>query len=301
MSGWPDFTREPASLIQSGAAVVHGFEPVLSDAETDEVDAFAAEWERFPSLTDRDLRTIGDELFDLWEERWKGPQVRVLDVGCGNGRWSRYLSPMVGWIDAVDPGDAVRHGATVNAALPNVRWSKARAEELPFPDGAFEVVLCVGVLHHLRDPVRALRELRRVLKPGGWLYFYIYYALEQRGRAYKALYRASDMLRRIVHHFPRPLTNVLCDVIAATVYMGFATLARGLRAAGWRHWNRMPLAYYHTKGFRVMRNDALDRFGTGFERRYDQEAIASLLAASGFGPPRFSGQAPFWHGCTQRS
>jgi ubiquinone/menaquinone biosynthesis C-methylase UbiE len=104
------------------------------------------------------------------------PYVRsgldVLDAGCGVGSIALDLAPsvapgrMVG-ID-VDPGqiEAARRSAA-ERAIDNAEFLTASVNELPFDDETFDVVYANAVLLYLREPVRALAEMRRVLRPGG--------------------------------------------------------------------------------------------------------------------------------------
>lgn len=114
-----------------------------------------------------------------------GPGMRLLDVGCGQGRHVRAtrLVPAVTGI-ALDLGrDEVRgtveslraldalpaeQGGTVAGAGP---WAVLRGSgyQLPFKDGSFDCVIVSEVLEHLRDDAGALREVSRVLRPGGLL------------------------------------------------------------------------------------------------------------------------------------
>jgi ubiquinone/menaquinone biosynthesis C-methylase UbiE len=98
--------------------------------------------------------------------------MRVLDVGCGPG------SITLGFADAVAPGEVVgvdfqpsqvAQAQTLTAArgVMNVRFEVADAYRLPFPDESFDAVFAHAVLWHLREPVKALQEMRRVLRPGG--------------------------------------------------------------------------------------------------------------------------------------
>jgi SAM-dependent methyltransferase len=188
----------------------------------------------------------------------------------------------------------------VHADLAHVRWAQGRGEDLPYAGAAFDVVLCIGVLHHVPDPLRVLREIVRVLRPGGLLYFYMYYAMEQRSAAYRALHAASSWLRRLVHPLPAALRLPVCDLLAVIIYLPLVLTTRLLKRMGVPFWRRMPLAYYHDKSFRVMRNDALDRFGTPFEARSTQDEIVRLLADAGFTDVRFSDGPPYWHGTAKR-
>ncbi|MFT0763399.1 methyltransferase domain-containing protein [Actinomyces sp. F1_1611] len=94
-----------------------------------------------------------------------GPGLRVLDVGCGPGSITRELaerfpgSQFVG----VDREPAVLR----TGDLPNLRFEVGDAYQLAFPDASFDVVHAHQVLQHLGDPVAALREFRRVVRPGG--------------------------------------------------------------------------------------------------------------------------------------
>lgn len=95
---------------------------------------------------------------------------RILDAGCGNGRYSKFI------LKRAD-GDALITGFDLSQRMlkrarrriPNPRVSLASAEltRLPYPDQFFDAVVCGWVLEHLPDPRPGLKELSRVLVPGG--------------------------------------------------------------------------------------------------------------------------------------
>ncbi|HEX6674234.1 MAG TPA: methyltransferase domain-containing protein [Actinomycetes bacterium] len=93
---------------------------------------------------------------------------RFLDVGCATGAAVRGASATVSLAVGIDRSAAMVRSARARAAsLPNEVFLVADAEQLPFPAATFTAVLSTSTLRHLSDPVRAVRELARVVRPGG--------------------------------------------------------------------------------------------------------------------------------------
>ena len=103
------------------------------------------------------------------------PGQRVLDVGCGTGYFARLLARAVGpdgLVVGIDPStEMIAHARRKAGRAGNCQFRVGTAESLDFPDDHFEVVVSSLVLHHLPEDLRvpALREMRRVLRPGGTL------------------------------------------------------------------------------------------------------------------------------------
>ncbi|GAA2256454.1 methyltransferase domain-containing protein [Streptomyces amakusaensis] len=100
------------------------------------------------------------------------PGALVLDIGCGPGTITADLAALVpgGRVTGVDREPGIVERARAEAAgrgLANTEFAVADVNELDFPDDSFDVVHAHQVLQHLGDPVRALREMRRVCRPGG--------------------------------------------------------------------------------------------------------------------------------------
>ncbi|MGW3647375.1 class I SAM-dependent methyltransferase [Streptomyces sp. NPDC000878] len=102
------------------------------------------------------------------------PHMRILDIGCGPGTITADLAELVpdGQVTGVDRAPDILDRARATAAergLGNVEFAVADVHALDFPDDTFCVVHAHQVLQHVGDPVRALREMHRVTKPGGYI------------------------------------------------------------------------------------------------------------------------------------
>lgn len=92
-----------------------------------------------------------------------GFRGRLLDVGCGNSPFRHLLDPAATQYQGVDVAEAKAFG------YQNPDTVYYDGHTLPFPDASFDAVLCTEVVEHIPDPAETIREMHRVLKPGGLL------------------------------------------------------------------------------------------------------------------------------------
>jgi ubiquinone/menaquinone biosynthesis C-methylase UbiE len=95
-----------------------------------------------------------------------GPGRDILDLAAGTGKLTRALVPFGGRVIAIEPIDEMREH--LFAALPDVEAFDGTAESIPLPDGSVDAVTCGQAFHWFRVE-EALREIHRVLRPGGAL------------------------------------------------------------------------------------------------------------------------------------
>ena len=103
-----------------------------------------------------------------------GDNPYLLDVGCGTGSALRYAANRTngqGEFYGVDNSSKMIEQAQAKSqSYGNLHFYKSRADELPFDDDFFDVVISSSAIHHFSNPEKALREANRVLKSKGKLY-----------------------------------------------------------------------------------------------------------------------------------
>jgi ubiquinone/menaquinone biosynthesis C-methylase UbiE len=119
---------------------------------------------------------------------------RALDVACGTGVLTRAVAERVG-LDGTVVGLDLNEGmlAVARRKAPEIEWKHGRAEALPFDSASFDAVVSQFGLMFFEDRPAALREMMRVLRPGGRLVVAVWAALEH-SPGYAAL---ADLLQRL--------------------------------------------------------------------------------------------------------
>ena len=98
------------------------------------------------------------------------PDMEVLEFGCGTGSTALAHAPHVGHIVATDVSAAmvdIGREKAAEAGIDNVSFKQAGVEDFEAPDGSFDMVLALNLLHLLPDRTAALAKVHRLLRPGG--------------------------------------------------------------------------------------------------------------------------------------
>jgi len=290
------YNRQPLFFFDSGPVSIAGFISEASqNLEHKTVESFGEEWKKFKDFSEDEIRIAGEQYFDIVDDSILNNEAVVLDLGCGTGRWSKFIAPKVKFIEAVDPSMAVLTAQKTLEPFNNVRVTQAAADNLPFANESFDFIFSLGVLHHIPDTSKALTEAVTRLKKNGHFLLYIYYALDSRGFLFRSLFKVSDWVRKIISSLPHSIKHFLCDIIAVLVYMPLIIIARIFKGLGMNFYKRLPLSYYCDKSFYIIRNDVLDRFGTPLEQRFTRQEIETMMKQAGLGNITFSEHQPYWH------
>ncbi len=126
------------------------------------------------ALKEQFLAMLGCNSLDELKRLFKAARL-TLNAGCGVA-WSEYLFDLNPETErhCVDLSLAVEVAYKNTAHMPNVTVSQASILELPYPDELFDIVYACGVVHHTKDPGKAVFEIGKKVAPGGILGSYIY-------------------------------------------------------------------------------------------------------------------------------
>lgn len=273
-----------------------------TNADQKTINSFSDEWNQFDHFEEEELDLIGSEYFDIVDEKMIDKHSIVLDVGCGTGRWSKFLAKKVQFIEAIDPSDAVFNAKEFNKEIPNIRVTQAGVDSIPFANESFDFVFSLGVLHHIPDTQLAMQQCVEKLKPGGYFLVYLYYKFDNKGFLFKSLFQMSALLRSVISKLPFFWKKHICNFLAYTVYFPFARFSLLLKKVfpKKKFYLAIPLSYYHDKSFFIMKNDSLDRFGTPLEQRFTKKEITAMMTKCGLKNIVFSDSTPYWHAIGQK-
>lgn len=206
----------------------------------------------------------------------------ILDAGCGQGidslRMAQSCSGTVVSLDLSAGGVAVTRERTKH--LGNVQVIRGDIERIPLKSEQFDFVYSYGVLHHTPHPEQGLRELVRMLKPGGLLAIYLYEDFKRRSVAERALLWSANRLRLMTVPMPPRLLYRFCQLGSPFIYLGLTLPAKGLELLGFSGLSRR-IPYHHGTGPFSMAADLYDRFAAPIEKRYDRAQLEGWLTGQG--------------------
>jgi ubiquinone/menaquinone biosynthesis C-methylase UbiE/uncharacterized protein YbaR (Trm112 family) len=239
--------------------------------------SFAYEWETFGAPRPEWRKNFLDYMQPHAPGFFNGKLM--LDVGTGSGRHAAQAASFGADVVAVDVG------ASIDVARRNVPKGvatvQADAEALPFAPETFDIVVSIGVLHHLPDTERALKSLVRYARRGGRVHVYLYW--QPPIGLHRHILRAVSAVRMLTTKLPHRLLRVTCYPLAALLYIFVVLPYRVARGHPWlrRLASLFPLKAYADYPFGVLVNDQFDRFSAPIERRFTQDQVVTMMKDAG--------------------
>jgi len=268
----------------------------MNDSEKFVIEEFGYEWKKFDQshASYKELKYVFTQYFKIfpWD---KLPEKAVgFDLGCGSGRWAFFVADRVKKLYCVDASkDALKVASKNLRNKNNCEFIKANAKNLPFENCSMDFGYALGVLHHINDPLSAMKQCVLKLKPGAPFLVYMYYAFDNKPFWFRLLWKSSDLFRYVISHMPQAIKYGITQIIAAIVYYPLAKSALLFEKTGLGIKN-FPLSEYRHRSFYNMRNDALDRFGTRIEKRFTAKEIKEMMEIAGLEKVKFSTSVPYY-------
>lgn len=260
------------------------------------VAGFGDEWKRFSNteLSQAELEEMFESYVRCFPWTSLPHDATGFDAGCGSGRWAEFFAQRVGHLHCVDASEEALDVAREKLRrFSNVTFHQCDLDSMDLEPNSMDFGYSLGVLHHIPDTASATKSCVDKLKPGAPFLVYLYYSVDDASLPKRAIFRCVSAIRWVVSRLPHWLRVPIADIFAVLVYWPLAQAARGLEQLG-RDSSRLPLFQYRHRSFYVMRNDALDRFGTRLEKRYTKAQVEALMADAGLVGISFSAEPPWW-------
>jgi 2-polyprenyl-3-methyl-5-hydroxy-6-metoxy-1,4-benzoquinol methylase len=242
--------------------------------------SFGFEWTRFPEMYAEWTQSFLNYMEPHGPEFFKGK--KVLDAGCGNGRFAHSAAKYGAEVWAIDLGPAVEVARRNLSGFEDAQVVQADLHQPPFALETFDFIYSLGVLHHLPDPESAFHGLLPFLKPGGEIQIYLYWKPENQP-VKRALLAVVVAARQITTRLPHGAVYALAFPAALAAFVFFVWPYQLLKKIpGLRRFaEKMPMKQYAHFPFRVCVNDQLDRFSAPIENRYTRSETESWLRRAG--------------------
>jgi len=136
-------------------------------------DDFARQWWSDDIRWVRTLKNMVPGRLSWFDRLIDWPGKQVLDLGCAGGFMAEALDDRGARVTGIDPAEDSIKAARQHAEQGgrDIRYDVGKGESLPYDGGAFDAVVCVDVLEHVESVEQTLREVARVLRPGGLFLF----------------------------------------------------------------------------------------------------------------------------------
>lgn len=277
--------------------------PELVNIDPATVRGFGQEWAAYDQteLSPDMHEYMAQEYFSIFPFERLPAAAEGFDLGCGSGRWAAWILPRVGLLHCMDPSEQALQVARARIGNdPKARFYHAGVSSIPLADNSQDFGFSLGVLHHIPDAEAGLQACVRKLKPGAPFLLYLYYAFDNRPGWFKAIWKASDLIRKGICRLPFRARKAVSTGLAAAVYWPLARSARLAEKFG-ADVSHVPLSNYRCKSFYTMRTDSLDRFGTRLEQRFTRAEIEAMMRRAGLTDIRFRPTDPYWVACGFRT
>lgn len=241
------------------------------------------------------LKSLAIYLDPLRAELERRTNVRFLDVGCGTGHVAvgvakKYPEWAVCALDLSNASLEIARELAKNHATKVDFRRGSYLDPLPFEDGPFDIISCMGTIHHCAEPVAAMRTLRSALKDDGWMLLHLYGWRIDRGKFdlkeilsvfepnLENVDRRFQFYDALMRHRRGRWIKRMATTSPLDVYIGLRTRLRNIH----RSLRKISWSPSWTANYDEPTAPWIDHFCHPCERAYEVLDVRELLEASGF-------------------
>lgn len=239
-------------------------------------DAFADSWNNLPTESVYTKDQFEDWLDPLGRE--DAQDKDVLELGCGNASLMFYMAQWnPAYLEGVDLGDSVRSAEKVMSGSACRNWKVVKNDLVSYNGRGFDLVYCIGVLHHLKDPGEGFRSVVRNTKPGGRFHCWVY---AREGN--NLIVYIVDPIRKVASRLPWWITKYILATGLVFPYFLYAKVIRALKDI--RLIKKLPLYEYSLwiakRNFHFFRHVAFDQLVTPQTAYIPRETVQAWLSGN---------------------
>lgn len=259
------------------------------------INDFGKEWKHYnySNFDQENLIESYNQYFDIFPWNLITKKSIGFDMGCGTGRWAQFIAPKVKKLNCIEPSEAIVVAKENLYKFDNIEFFNETTESCSIPENSQDFGYSLGVLHHIPDTEKAIKDCARLLKKNSPFLIYLYYNFDNKPAWFKNIWNISNIIRKIICKMPYSQKKIFSNIIAYLIYLPLSSFAHIVEKIGINVSN-FPLSQYRSKSLYIIKNDALDRFGTSLEHRFSKNQIKEMLLKSGFSNIKFSNKSPFW-------
>ena len=161
------------------------------------VKDFGNEWKRFDQsiVKKSELKNIFDQYFNIFPLKELNKNLIGFDLGCGSGRWAKFIAPKVKKLNCIDPSVEAISVAKKNLInFKNINYINSEVNKKILIKNSQDFGYCLGVLHHIPDTLNGIKICNMMLKKNAPFLIYLYSKFENRKFLFTTLWKKSDFL-----------------------------------------------------------------------------------------------------------
>ena len=175
----------------------------MKNIDKDVIKSFGEEWNHFKQDKDRNLNSAFLQYFDIFPNEFLNKEKIGFDMGCGSGRWAKFIAPKVKILNCIDPSFKALKVAKNNLKdFNNCNFECGSSNSNSLKMNSQDFGYCLGVLHHTPNTKEGLKSCVDKLKKGSPFLLYLYYRFDNRPFWYSIIWSFTILPRKIITLLP---------------------------------------------------------------------------------------------------